>query len=275
MIVFKFTDSYYKDFTDMYVDLVYCLMEEYDHEISPRGLKIKEILNATIVVNPEDCKINFKKTSALERQEVYDKYCKQEHEWYLSGNTLASSAPSKFWNQLAGEDGHITSNYGHMMLFDPVYPTAKPVEAYGVSINDGTFASSATLYTEEGQTAIDRVVATLTKDPDSRQAVVHYNQPRHCYPENKDFPCTMYSQFFIRNNTLSMTTYQRSCDIIKGFSYDVPWNCSFMKMVHEKLSQSMLELKLGAFTHSIGSLHLYEKDAELASKIIASSPSDR
>lgn len=260
MRVYNYHDRYYRDFTDLYMDLVGELLEGHDYEISPRGMKINEIVDVAVVVDPKDCHINFAKTKAPERQEVYDKYCKAELEWYLSGNTLASSAPSKFWNQLASEDGHITSNYGHMMLHDKLYPQSR---------SDSTQFGS-----EEGhQTAIDRIISTLTKDADSRQAIAHYNQPRHCYPENKDFPCTVYSQFFLRDNVLAMTTYQRSCDIIKGFSYDVPWNCFFMNTVFNRLKETMPNLKLGSFTHVFGSLHLYEKDFDLARRISVESSS--
>lgn len=254
MRIYNCYDRYYRDFTDLYMNLIEELIDGHDYEIAPRGMKINEIVNASIIVNPRDCHIDFSKTKAPERQEAYDKYCKAELEWYLSGNTLASSAPSKFWNQLADQSGHITSNYGYMMLHDKLYPRSG--------------ADSAQFGSDDGhETAIDRIVSTLTKDPDSRQAIAHYNQPRHCYPENKDFPCTVYSQFFIRDNTLTMTTYQRSCDIIKGFSYDVPWNCFFMNIVFSKLQETMPGLVLGSFTHVIGSLHLYQKDLDLAKRI--------
>ncbi len=241
----------YNSFTEMYQAILKNLIENPQYIIKPRGLPVREVMNATIMINPSECIIDFTSTKAPERQEAYDKYRKAELEWYLSGNTLASSAPSKFWNQLADIDGHITSNYGHMMLFDKIYPQN------GWSQVDCEY-----------QTAIDRVVETLIKDPDSRQAIVHYNQPRHCYPQNKDFPCTVYSQFFLRDGELNMTTYQRSCDIIKGFSYDVPWSCHFMEMVLNRLQKEGVEVRLGEFTHVFGSLHLYEKDLELAQRIM-------
>lgn len=249
MRVYKNFARTWSSFTTMYQRILGDLINSPDYKIAPRGIPIREMINVAITTDPNDVNINFLETGAPERQEVYDRYKKAELEWYLSGNTLASSAPSKFWNQLAGPDGHITSNYGHMMLFDPIYPTEE----------DNTSCSH--------DTAIDRLVNTLSKDPDSRQAIVHYNQPRHCYPQNKDFPCTMYSQFFIRDGKLYMTTMQRSCDIIKGFSYDLPWSCHFMKMVLERLNANGQNLELGEFTIVFGSLHLYERDLELAARI--------
>jgi thymidylate synthase len=256
MIVFH--QDNYKDFTELYQDILHSLFDPSEeiptYQIAPRGLPITEIVNATVIVDPKACTIDFTRTEAPERQEAYDRYRKAELEWYLSGNTLASSAPSKFWNQLAGLDGHITSNYGHMMLFDKIYPPYPLMD-------------DAPPSDPHWQTAFERVIETLFKDPDSRQAIAHYNQPRHCYPQNKDFPCTVYSQFFLRNGKLNMTTYQRSCDVIKGFSYDVPWSCHFMEMVCEELKKKGAQVELGEFTHVFGSLHLYKKDEELAVKI--------
>lgn len=243
-------------FTELYQQILLKLLQSPDYVIAPRGLKINELVNATVVIDPDHHVIDFSETGAPDRQEAYDRYRKAELDWYLSGNTLASSAPSKFWNQLAQDDGHITSNYGHMMLFDKIYPQVQP---------DSLFAKADVMK----QTAIDRVVETLTRDPDSRQAIVHYNQPRHCFPQNKDFPCTVYSQFFVRDGWLDITTYQRSCDIIKGFSYDVPWSCHLAQMVLDRLLANGLNLNgVASFTHVFGSLHLYHKDLELAERIV-------
>lgn len=253
----------YDTFTLMYQAILRDLLENPQYVIAPRGLPIREIMNATVLVNPTEHVIDFTATKAPERQEAYDRYRKAELEWYLSGNTLASSAPSKFWNQLAQPDGHITSNYGHMMLFDKVYPS-EPSRSW----NPGGDENRLHEVTDgPRETAIDRVVSTLVKDPDSRQAIVHYNQPRHCFPQNKDFPCTVYSQFFLRNGELNLSTYQRSCDVIKGFSYDVPWSCHFLEMVIERLRKAGMQVEPGEFTHVFGSLHLYEKDLELAKRI--------
>jgi thymidylate synthase len=263
MRVFSVYDKFGSEvinFTELYQEILYNLINNCEYQTAPRGLPIREFVNATVSCNPSDVTIDFTKTGVPERQEVYDRYKKAEHEWYLSGNTLASSAPSKFWNQLAGQDGHITSNYGHMILVDKKYPNENREEV----VENGIVT-----VVEEYLTAFEKVVATLAKDLDSRQAIIHYNEPRHCRPSNKDFPCTMYSQFFVRDGVLNMTTYQRSCDAMLGFSYDVPWSSYVMKMVCEALNKQGLNIKIGNLTMVFGSLHLYEKNLELAEKIIS------
>jgi thymidylate synthase len=255
------------NFTNIYLQLLSNLLNKVGEcfESSPRGLPIREYLNVTFTLtDPDNHIIDFKSTGMPERQEVYDKYRQAELEWYLSGNLQASSAPSKFWSRLQNEDGTITSNYGHMMFYDGVYPSMRP----SVDCTAHFGETETVISMKNAETPFARVIQTLMKDPDSRQAIVHYNQPRHCWTENKDFPCTMYSQCFIREGTLRMTTYQRSCDVIKGLSYDVIWSCHFMKMILKELQLRGLDVKLGTFTHVIGSLHLYEKDQKMAQKIV-------
>lgn len=249
MRVYKNNNRSWSDFTTMYQKILGDLIEFPEYKIAPRGLPIGEFINVTVITDPNDCHIDFLRTEAPERQEVYDKYCKAELEWYLSGNTLASSAPSKFWNQLAGPDGHITSNYGHMMLHDKIFPIVG---------------------SDEKLTNIERVVEVLTKDPDSRQAVVFYGQPRHYWAGNMDQPCTLSGQFFIRDSKLHYTVTQRSCDIWLGFQFDCPWQCFFQKIVLEKLNEKGMNITLGNYTHVFGSLHLYEKNLEMAKKVISS-----
>ena len=239
----------FKDFTELYQDILLDLLYDPEYKIAPRGLPVREMVNVAVIMDPSNVDIDFTKTKAPERQPVYDKYRKEELAWYLSGNTLASTAPSKFWERLADEEGHITSNYGHMMLFDPIYPEDK----------DTSCCSH--------ETAFDRVVKTLIKDPDSRQAIMHYNQPRHCYPQNKDFPCTVFSQVFIRDGKLHMTTHMRSCDIFLGFTYDSCWSAHLMGMILDELHKRGISLDLGDLTMTFGSLHMYEKNADIIGKI--------
>jgi thymidylate synthase len=146
-----------------------------------------------------------------------------------------------------------------MILVDKKYPNENKEEV----VENGIVTM-----VEEYLTAFEKVVATLAKDLDSRQAIMHYSEPRYCRPSNKDIPCTMYSQFFVRNGVLNMTTYQRSCDVIKGLSYDIPWSSYLLLTVAQTLQDKGLNVKPGSLSMVFGSLHLYEKDLELANRII-------
>lgn len=182
--------------------------------------------------------LDFSQTLCPERQEVYDRYLHSEHEWYLSGNPLASSAPSKFWKKLAKSDGTINSNYGRIILHEKKY---------------------------RGMSAFDHAVQMLNKDRDSRQCIMHYNEPRHYQDENeKDVPCTVAAHFQIRDNALRAHVFQRSCDVVRGLSYDAPFHC----WVLAELAKATSSVP-GVFTHTIANLHFYEKDVELVKKLLS------
>ena len=209
---------------------------------SPRGLLTRELLDVMwSLSDPKKCKIDFTTTQVPERQIIYDEYVQKELEWYKSGGLIASQAPSKFWSKLADKHGHIVSNYGHMILHDKKYP--------------------------EGFTAFQSVLDALVRDQDSRQAVLHYSEPRHHWVGNKDVPCTLCAHVMIRHEALRMHVFQRSCDLHYGLPYDVPWHSWVMQELVLSLKHVFPELRLGIFTHTCVSLHLYEKDRKLAEKI--------
>jgi thymidylate synthase len=95
----------------------------------------------------------------------------------------------------------------------------------------------------------------LSKDPDSRQAVISIYQPRDLFASSLDIPCTCVLQYFIRNKQLNAVTYMRSNDIYLGMPYDI---FSFT-MLQEMLAIE-LNVELGSYTHMVGSLHIYERN---------------
>ena len=105
------------------------------------------------------------------------------------------------------------------------------------------------------------------------------NTPENTRMKTKDTPCTMYLQFFIRpdkdgNDRLLLITNMRSNDVFFGVPYDV----SFFSMLQEYtliyLKSMYPDLKLGPYTHRIGSLHMYKKDMDVMIKILNSKEQD-
>jgi len=136
---------------------------------------------------------------------------------------------------------------------------------------------------------INHVVATLQRDPDSRQAIVttwrpqvgpfngypHPHEGQDDYPtlksagvvssndpqqpewdgnswRSKDIPCTVAWHFTIRNGKLNLTVFMRSHDVWLGMPYDV---LSFTTV--QRVVASMLELEPGVYNHVLSNLHLY------------------
>lgn len=101
------------------------------------------------------------------------------------------------------------------------------------------------------------VKGLLTKDPNSRQAIIHIKNAS-CTP-TKDVPCTVYLQFLLRDGKLNLSVHMRSNDIWMGVPYDMFSFCFLqMKMAME------LGVEIGEYTHYAGSLHIYARDYEAA-----------
>ncbi len=112
---------------------------------------------------------------------------------------------------------------------------------------------------------VDYVVGLLTRDPDSRQAVMSiYHGPSH-QREMLNVPCTCTLQFFIRNGVLELTVYMRSNDLWWGTPYDV-----FQFTLMQELIATALGIPMGTYTHVAGSGHLYEPFFEAANMLVLS-----
>lgn len=99
------------------------------------------------------------------------------------------------------------------------------------------------------------IVDLLKKDPDSRQAVLTmYNSTQDLNVNSRDVPCTLSIQFLIRNNKLCARTTMRSNDVWLGLPYDLIQFCALQGAIAKSLN-----LEMGWYAHSVGSLHLYEQ----------------
>jgi len=111
---------------------------------------------------------------------------------------------------------------------------------------------------------IRRIVETLQKDQDSRQAVIAIYNNLFDQRVTKDVPCTLNLQFLIRNGRLDMIATMRSNDLLWGFSYDIN-QFSFI----QKLIAMFLGLPTGIYVHHSNSLHIYDYTYKDFEKIIA------
>lgn len=200
-------------------------------ESSPRGLKTREIRDAWLILHDPSNPI-----CTLDARGLNLDYLNGELEWYLSGslNVQDIQKHSSFWGKLADSNGTVNSNYGFLALKEKW----------------------------SGMSQLEWCVKQLQQDPETRQAVINYNQPRHKYNGNKDFVCTMYQQFRADGNALDTTVSMRSNDLIFGLSYDLPWFVYLQKQVADQIV-----LNLGKYQHHAGSLHAYERHYPMLEKM--------
>ena len=126
------------------------------------------------------------------------------------------------------------------------------------------------------------VVELLKRDPDSRQAVLTiFSADRDLGRAVHDVPCTVAIQFFLRDaafpavpgdlhkdKRLHMWVVMRSNDAWLGLPYDLG-QFSLLQMA---VAQA-LDADIGHYTHSVGSMHLYERNWAEAALIGEPAPS--
>lgn len=102
------------------------------------------------------------------------------------------------------------------------------------------------------------VINQLQKDPCSRQAVMSIWDPaKECTVEKtKDYCCSNWLHFMIRDNKLDLTVAMRSNDVIWGWS---SINVYEFTVIQEFIA-SCLGIEVGSYYHLSDSLHVYEKD---------------
>jgi len=234
-----------------------------EHKSAPRGLAIRECLDYSFrITNPVAEPIV---TNDLERNKTIAEYTAKEVALYDScSNKVEDFAKaSKFWNQIANPDGTINSAYGYLIWKNRSCGNAY----YQFSGNGGPTLIPAE-FNIGMHTPWEWAKQSLIKDKDTRQAILRFSLPEHQWEGVKDFTCTMYGNFLIRDDKLHFSVFMRSNDMVKGFTYDVPWFISLMDRMIEELKPTYPDLTKGNYTHTANSIHVYEKDEQIVLKML-------
>lgn len=227
-----------KDFASLYYLSLRDLMNSPDHEISPRNKKIKENTNVALILeDPLSCLYQNEVRSSQK------KYISAELLWYFMGRNDVSFIRryAKFWDSIKNEDDTVNSAYGHLLF---------------------------SRLNEYGYGQYQWALISLQKDPESRQAIMHFNLPSHQYLTNKDFVCTMYGIFQIRENRLNLTVSMRSNDVVWGLPTDIAFFAVLQCQMLVHLNKLYPDLKLGTYTHIANSFHIYEHHFDLIGSML-------
>jgi thymidylate synthase len=206
-------------------------------ESQPRNLKVRELIYGQFNVDSTQPFASFKDRA------FNWKYFAGEVAWYLKKDNDIDyiNKFSNFWKGITNPNSNtINSNYGSL-LFGP---------------------------------QLKWCLDSLKADDNTRQAIAFLNQPKFQFEGNKDFVCTMYLNFFIRDNKLNMKVQMRSNDIFYGLTFDAP----FFAVVHQHmllwLKETYPTLELGTYTHFADNIHYYERHFELSEQILTNGLSD-
>ena len=153
-------------------------------------------------------------------------YAEAEWQWYLSGEPTIDTLGSiygkipKIWQKMADENGKVNSNYGAQW--------------------------------ERGW-QLDKVVAMLKNNPNTRQAAISIYDGKEMSSYKYDTPCTYAVQFTVINNKLNMCVTMRSNDLWFGFCIDQYCFSKLQELVSERTGY-----EIGSYYHFAHNLHLYE-----------------
>jgi thymidylate synthase len=206
-------------------------IKEIGFESKPRNFKCKEIFFKQLEIDPLYPIMNFN------GRKFPFYYLAGEIAWYLSTDRNPSYILnfSKFWNGLKNPDGTVNSNYGNL-LFPQQLQLAKH---------------------------------ELIKDKNSRRGISFISNPNYLLNESVDFVCSMYLNFFIREDTLHMSLKMRSNDIIFGLTYDAPFFSMVLQHMYIWLkTEKYPNLKLGTYFHFADNIHFYERHFKMIDNIL-------
>ncbi len=242
------------------------VLDNPDYRSAPRGLPILEKTDYQFKVRfPSSMALV---TKDLERNQVIADYTSKEMELYDSCTNQVHdfAKASKFWEKLANPDGSVNSAYGYLIWANKSYgqPFFEKSAALGTWTNEMTQGE----YDSMLVTPWDWAKNSLIADKDTRQALMKFSLPEHFYLGNKDVTCTMHSNWLIRNDQLHLSVVMRSNDLVKGLAFDLPWFAGLMDKMLEELKPTYPELTKGEYTHTVHSLHLYEKDILTIQKML-------
>jgi len=99
---------------------------------------------------------------------------------------------------------------------------------------------------------IERVITQLQTSEHTRRAVINLHNSFVEDYDGPDVACTVYLQFFIRDNELHLTANMRSQDMLFGYPYDTQ---AFQWL--QEVIAGILDVDLGTYTHIMGSCHYY------------------
>jgi thymidylate synthase len=156
--------------------------------------------------------------------------------WFLRGSTNVGWLQDRgvtIWDEWADERGDLGPVYGYQWRS---WPTPD-----GGSVDQ-----------------IERVVASIRENPDSRRHIVSAWNVADV-DEMALPPCHTLFQFYVADGRLSCQLYQRSADIFLG----VPFNIASYALLTHMVSQ-VCDLEVGDFVHTLGDAHLYMNHIEQA-----------
>lgn len=214
---------------DIYQQLCYTLIHSPDYILAPRNLKTNELIDVTLRINSP-----IQRILTLKSRNISLRYLAGELCFYMSGSRSLKfiSHYSKFWDSISDNGRTVNSCYGYKIF-----------EKKTKNITQFEYAKEQLLI-----------------DKDSRKSIIMMHTNENTLLKTNDNICTIFLQFFIRENFLILIVHMRSNDVYFGLTYDIPFFTILQEIMAVNLRSKYPYLKLGAYIHNAGSMHFYQKN---------------
>ena len=154
------------------------------------------------------------------------------------------------------------------------YISVKPFEDYAREIHDPTPPPPGVAYTYGHRLRgsvfgdqLEAVVEKLARAPHTRRAVMATWQPGDI--DSSDPPCILVIQFLVHGEYLDATAYIRSNDMVRAWPANIYAVAKLAETVAREVSaRTGRQLRLGIVTTLSASAHIYDRDVELARRIV-------
>jgi thymidylate synthase len=177
----------------------------------------------------------------------------------ILGFTLRVEDPTN--NLLTGVRKGYNAAIGAAEAAQLIGGVSHPALMVRISKNFARFLDAGSFHGAYGpriKTQLPQVARKLADDQDTRQAIVQIWRPQDdLWANTVDLPCTLGFQFFIRHGALVMQTRMRSNDVNWGVPYDV-----FQFTQLQLTVANVLDIPVGEYIHTVGSMHIYERDID-------------
>ena len=110
---------------------------------------------------------------------------------------------------------------------------------------------------------VDKMVEKLKKLPTTRRATITITVPEDHLVDNKEFPCALGTQYFIRDKKLHSITYMRAQSAMVVMPYD-----AFLFMNLQIAIAAKLNIEVGSYTHNAGTIHIYKDELKKTERIL-------
>jgi thymidylate synthase len=219
----------------IYLELLHEILTNGD-EVTTRNSDCYSHFNLPNVTFTEFPLVTLRKTAAMTAI--------SEQEWFFSGNGKCPDKLLPWWDGQLSPDG---------CLYDG-YPSQFRDASSWV---DGDF---------EQFDQVAFILEALQNNPNSRRLVMTVWNPGEMAAitetnENPNTPTCCHSivvQFFVRDGSLHMKTYQRSADMLLGVPHN--WVQSWAMLMYFAAQSN---LKVGSMTWMWGDAHIYQEESHL------------